>query len=84
MRLFVTESVVQPQEAKEQSKDLLANARAQLAEQEDEIKKLNEAILNAKCHAIRDAQLREREEILRAMQEEEVRGDPVVRAVDYL
>ena len=62
------------QEAKEQSQDLLAKARAQMEEQDDEIKKLNEAILNAKCHAIRDAQLREREEIIRAMQEEDVRG----------
>ena len=65
------------QEAKEQSQDLLAKARAQMEEQDDEIKKLNEAILNAKCHAIRDAQLREREEITRAIQEEEVkRGEP--------
>ena len=68
--------MVQLQEAKEQSRDLLAKAKAQLAEQDDEIKKLNEAILNAKCHAIRDAQLREREEILRAMREEEVGGGP--------
>lgn len=64
------------QEAKEQSQDLLAKARAQMEEQDDEVKKLNEAILNAKCHAIRDAQLREREEIIRAMQEEDVRGGP--------
>lgn len=61
------------QEAEEKSSDLLAKARSQMEEQDDEIKKLNEAILNAKCHAIRDAQLREREEIIRAMQEEEVR-----------
>ena len=61
------------QEAQEQSSDLLATARAQMEEQDDDIKKLNEAILNAKCHAIRDAQLREREEITKAMQEEEVR-----------
>lgn len=44
-----------------------------MEEQDDEIKKLNEAILNAKCHAIRDAQLREKEDIMRAMQEEDVR-----------
>ena len=61
------------QEAKEQSSDLLAKARSQMEEQDDEIKKLNEAILNAKCHAIRDAQLREKEEIIRAVQEEDVR-----------
>ena len=60
------------QEAKEQSSDLLAKARSQMEEQDDEIKKLNEAILNAKCHAIRDAQLREKDDITRVMQEEEV------------
>ena len=44
-----------------------------MEEQDDEIKKLNELILNAKCHAIRDAQLREKDEIAEAMKEEEVR-----------
>ena len=67
------------QEAVEKASDLLATARAQMEEQDDELKKLNEAILNAKCHAIRDAQLREREEIERAMREEEVREEhPVI------
>ena len=61
------------QEAHEQSSDLLAKARSQMEEQDDEIKKLQEAILNAKCHAIRDAQIREKAEIMSAMQEEEVR-----------
>ena len=44
-------------------------------EQDDEIKKLNEVILNAKCHAIRDTQLKEKEEIEKAMREEEERLD---------
>ena len=44
-------------------------------EQDDEIKKLNEVILNAKCHAIRDAQLREKSEISRSMKDEEERLD---------
>ena len=44
-------------------------------EQDDEIKKLNEVILNAKCHAIRDTQLMEKEEIVKAMEEEEERLD---------
>lgn len=44
-------------------------------EQDDEIKKLNEVILNAKCHAIRDTQLKEKEEIVKAMREEEERLD---------
>ena len=44
-------------------------------EQDDEIKNLNEVILNAKCHAIRDTQLKEKEEIEKAMREEEERLD---------
>ena len=50
-------------------------------EQDDEIKKLNEVILNAKCHAIRDTQLKEKDEIVRAMREEEERLD-VMMEVD--
>ena len=52
--------------------ELVGKARTHLEEQDDEIKKLNEVILNAKCHAIRDAQLREKEEIKTTMEEEEV------------
>ena len=44
-----------------------------MEEQEDEIKKLNETILNAKCHAIRDAQLIEKLSIKREMLEEDKR-----------
>ena len=51
----------------------MSKARAQMEEQDDEIKKLNELMLNAKCHAIRDAQLKEKAEIKQAMEEEEVR-----------
>ena len=44
-----------------------------MEEQEDEIKKLNESILNAKCHAIRDAQLIEKAEIKNEELEEDKR-----------
>ena len=44
-----------------------------MEEQEDEIKKLNETILNAKCHAIRDAQLIEKSEIKQETLEEDKR-----------
>ena len=44
-------------------------------EQDDEIKKLNEVILNAKCHAIRDTQLREKDEISKSMKNEDERLD---------
>ncbi|XP_065845990.1 cilia- and flagella-associated protein 45-like [Oscarella lobularis] len=53
------------QEAQEHFQYLLSKARTQMEEQEDEIKKLNELILNAKCHAIRDAQLEEKKLILK-------------------
>ena len=55
--------------------ELTGKAKARMEEQDDEIKKLNEVILNAKCHAIRDMQLQEREEIKKSMTEEEERLD---------
>ena len=66
------------QEAKERSQHLLEKAREQLEEQEDEIKKLNELILNAKCHAIRDAQLVEKVEIKKEVLDEEKRLDEMM------
>lgn len=44
-----------------------------MEEQEDEIKKLNEIILNARCHAIRDEQLVEKTEIKQEQLEEDKR-----------
>ncbi len=49
-----------------------------MEEQEDEIKKLNELILNAKCHAIRDAQLIEKVEVKKEVLEEEKRLDEMM------
>lgn len=49
-----------------------------MEEEEDEIKKLNELILNAKCHAIRDAQLIEKVEIKKELLEEEKRLDEMM------
>merc|ERR1712212_577949 len=63
------------QEAREKSQYLLQKAREQMEEQEDEIKKLNETILNAKCHAIRDAQVLEKAEISNEILEEDKRLD---------
>ncbi len=59
----------------EKGSEIMAKATAILEEQEDEIKKLNETILNAKCHAIRDAQLKEKEEILTSLKDEDARLD---------
>jgi len=58
---------------KEQS--MLANARELLAEQDDEIKKINELILEAKVHAVRDAQVSEKREIKQAEAEHDYRLD---------
>ena len=65
-------------EAKEKSQYLLEKAQEQMEEEEDEIKKLNELILNAKCHAIRDAQLIEKVEIKKEQLEEEKRLDELM------
>lgn len=66
------------QEAKERSEYLLGKAQEQMEEQEDEIKKLNELILNAKCHAIRDAQLVEKVDVKKEVLEEEKRLDEMM------
>jgi len=54
---------------------MLSNARELLAEQDDEIKKLNELILEAKVHAVRDAQVQEKAAIKQAHQEHDYRLD---------
>ncbi|XP_064651081.1 cilia- and flagella-associated protein 45-like isoform X1 [Lineus longissimus] len=65
-------------EAQENANHLLEKAKEQVQEQEDEIKYLNELILNAKCHAIRDAQVIEKDEIKQEMTEEEKRLDSMM------
>jgi len=62
-------------ERKEQNNYLLAKAQLQKDEEEDSIKKLNEMVLEAKCMAIRDAQLEEKKHIQTAMKEEGLRLD---------
>ena len=64
-------------EAQLRNEHLLTKARMQLEEQEDEIKALNEMILQAKIYAIRDAQLAEREAMRKEQLEEERRLDQV-------
>lgn len=63
------------QEKMEQGAELVSKATDLLNEQDDEIKKLNEYVLNAKCHAIRDAQLLEKQDMAQSAKEEEVRLD---------
>ncbi|CAH8462160.1 unnamed protein product [Schistosoma turkestanicum] len=63
------------EEAKKQAESLLQKALEQRQDQEDEIKALNEWILNAKIQAIRDEQILEKELIKKEMAEEELRLD---------
>ena len=66
------------QEESEERQALSKKAQSMMEEKDDEIKKLNEAILNAKCHAIRDLQLAERDAIKQSLAEEEKRLDEMM------
>ena len=66
------------EEAYLKAQTLLKKAMEQRQEQEDEIKKLNELILNAKIQAIRDAQILEKEIIKKENLEEEQRLDKMM------
>ncbi|XP_078276549.1 cilia- and flagella-associated protein 45 isoform X2 [Rhinoraja longicauda] len=61
--------------ARDRAQYLLEKANTMRLEQEDEIKKINETIVGARCHAIRDAQILEKEQITKEMLEEERRLD---------
>ncbi|KAH8850411.1 Cilia- and flagella-associated protein [Schistosoma japonicum] len=63
------------EEARKQAEVLLQKAMEQRQDQEDEIKALNEWILNAKIQAIRDEQILEKRLIKKEMAEEELRLD---------
>ena len=62
---------------------LIQRSKNMMEEQDDEIKKLNEVILNAKCHAIRDAQLSEKSILKEDIDQEEKRLDTMME-VDRL
>ncbi|KAA3682381.1 uncharacterized protein DEA37_0013044 [Paragonimus westermani] len=63
------------EEARKQAEILLQKALEQRQDQEDEIRELNELILNAKIQAIRDEQILEKQQIKKEMSEEELRLD---------
>ncbi|KAL7870424.1 hypothetical protein SRHO_G00079210 [Serrasalmus rhombeus] len=65
-------------EARQRAQYLLERANALRMEQEDEVKKLNELILGAQCHAVREAQILERKQVLKELQEEERRLDAMM------
>merc|ERR1712173_28477 len=66
------------QESANMAQELLAKSQAKRLEENDEIKHLNELILEAKCHAIRDAQVSEKEQLKQELQAEDTRLDTLM------
>lgn len=66
------------EEAKKENEYLLEKARVAKIEQEDKIKQLNELILDAKVHAIRDLQINEKSEIKADEEDEDKRLDVIM------
>ncbi|XP_027946804.1 cilia- and flagella-associated protein 45 isoform X1 [Eumetopias jubatus] len=64
--------------AKERAQNLLQRANTLRMEQEEELKDMSKIILNAKCHAIRDAQIMEKQLIQRELDAEEKRLDQMM------
>lgn len=60
------------------AEELLKRSQAKRLEENDEIKTLNELILEAKCHAIRDAQISEKKDLFSQMNEENDRLDAMM------
>lgn len=73
---------VQPNDLEQESRtiaeELIKRSKAKRLEENDEIKRLNELILEAKCHAIRDAQVAEKKQIEEQMKEEQDRLDAMM------
>ncbi|XP_036778591.2 cilia- and flagella-associated protein 45 isoform X1 [Manis pentadactyla] len=66
------------EEAKERAQSLLQRAHKLRQEQEEELKDMSKVILNAKCHAIRDAQMLEKQLIQKELDAEEKRLDQMM------
>lgn len=66
------------EEAKERAQGLLQRASKLRMEQEEELKDMSKLILNAKCHAIRDAQILEKQLIQKELDAEEKRLDQMM------
>jgi hypothetical protein len=67
-------------EAREKEEEILARARDLLEDDEDEVRMLKSTILQAQCQAVRDAQLREKDEIAAQIKAEEQRLDDMMEA----
>eukprot|EP00158_Paraphelidium_tribonemae_P002079 Partr_v1_DN25098_c0_g1_i3_m51002 putative coiled-coil domain containing 19 len=68
------------QEADEMAKAALAKAKRQQEEQEDDIKKMNQFIAEAKCMGVREAQMREKKMMVEVLKQEESRLDAIMEA----
>ncbi|XP_074079223.1 cilia- and flagella-associated protein 45 [Macrotis lagotis] len=66
------------EEAKERAENLLEKANEMRMEQEVEVKDMSQIIQNARCHAIRDAQILEKRLIQKEMETEEKRLDQMM------
>ncbi|XP_027985178.2 cilia- and flagella-associated protein 45 [Eptesicus fuscus] len=66
------------EEAKERAQNLLQRANKLRIEQEEELRDMSQIILNAKCHAIRDAQILEKQLIQKELDAEEKRLDQMM------
>ncbi|XP_057583375.1 cilia- and flagella-associated protein 45 isoform X2 [Hippopotamus amphibius kiboko] len=64
--------------AKERAQNLLQRANQLRMEQEEELKDMSKIILNAKCHAIRDAQILEKQLIQKELDAEDKRLDQMM------
>ncbi|XP_052593639.1 cilia- and flagella-associated protein 45 isoform X2 [Peromyscus californicus insignis] len=64
--------------ARERAQNLLQRASKLRMEQEEELKEMSQIILNAKCHAIRDAQILEKQQIQKELDAEEKRLDQMM------
>eukprot|EP00041_Stephanoeca_diplocostata_P010540 m.167300 g.167300 ORF g.167300 m.167300 type:complete len:529 (-) comp18194_c0_seq2:157-1743(-) len=67
-------------EAKARDDEILHHAKVLQEEDEDEVRQLYSSIVQAKCQAVRDAQLREKEELEQALKDEEARLDAEMEA----
>ncbi|XP_023700520.1 cilia- and flagella-associated protein 45 isoform X2 [Paramormyrops kingsleyae] len=65
-------------EAQQRAQYLLEKANEMRMEQEDEVKKLNTLIVGAQCQAVLDAQIAEKHQIHKELQEEERRLDAMM------
>uniref|UniRef100_A0A1B0FB63 Cilia- and flagella-associated protein 45 n=1 Tax=Glossina morsitans morsitans TaxID=37546 RepID=A0A1B0FB63_GLOMM len=66
-------ALVQKGEEVQDKLQVLEKAFLAKHEQEEEVKEVNRIILNAKCHAVRDAQIQERSKLFKELRKEEIR-----------